>query len=243
MKKKNTKSTGRVFNDVSALKDLYYKNEYLPPTDYAFLIDRVSSGKQKDKSSPRVQQRGGNEYTKAQGLIVVEVFSLIETAYFHESRKLFNEIIAKVKKSFKSAKKIMHLVFSHASRASRNKLSTHDLRELVLKYGVVLHYFRDGLVLHKASSQETWDRWEKMHQSSEDDNIERRTNAIDGMLIGYEEGFAQQVAPFGYRAIMIEKDLPGYAFESPYISYVSNKVVTLHSKSRLIPAAMRFKIC
>lgn len=210
---------GKSINDVSALRDIYYKKEYTPSSNFAFFVDRVSTPKQKMKGSPKVQQRDGIEYLRKTKLDVVEVFSLVETAYDYDDRKDFNEIIHKVKKSFKTLKKIMHLVFSHASRSSRNKLSTHDLRELVLKYGVVLHYFRDNLVLHKDSDADTWARWEKMHQQSEEENNERRRNTLDGMLIGYEEGFAQQVAPYGYRNTIVKKDTPGYAFEAPEITY------------------------
>ncbi|MDD4974395.1 MAG: recombinase family protein [Bacteriovorax sp.] len=207
-------------NDVSELRDRYFTNEYIPSSNLTFLIDRVSTKEQKDKSSPKIQKRGGNEYTKKNKLDVMETFSMAETAYYAECRKIFNEIIKKIKKSHKTKMKIMHLVLSHASRASRNKLSTNLLRSLVLEYGVVLHYFRDNLVLHKASTQDVWDRWEKLHASSEEDNNERRRNSLEGMLEQYQDGYAQYNAPFGYKSVLIKSNLKGYALDYPFCSYV-----------------------
>ncbi len=207
-------------NDVSVLRDLYFKNEYIPSSNIAILLDRVSTKKQKGKSSPKIQKRGGNEYTRKHKLHVCETISIAETAYIAEDRKFFNKMIKRIIKSHKTKEMIMHLVLSHASRASRNKLSTNLLRSLVLEYGVVLHYFRDDLVLHRASSQDVWDRWEKLHASSEEDNNERRRNTIDGMLEQYQDGYAQQNAPFGYKSALTKSNQKGYAFNPPFSSYV-----------------------
>lgn len=207
-------------NDVSVLRDLYFNNEYIPTSNIAILFDRVSTKRQKGKSSPKIQQRGGNEYTRKYKLHVCETVSMAETAFTAKDRKFFNKMIKKIITSHKTKEKIMHLVLSHASRASRNKLSTNLLRSLVLEHGVVLHYFRDNLVLHKASTQDVWDRWEKLHASSEEDNNERRRNTIDGMLEQYQDGYAQQRAPFGYRSVLTKSNEKGYALNPPFSTYV-----------------------
>ena len=133
-------------NDVSILENRYFKKEYWPETNLAISGQRVSTKEQKLKSSLQIQSAAGKEYVRQMKLYIEENFSFAETAYLHEERKIFNEIIKKIKRSHKTKRKIMHLVFSHASRASRNKRSTAVLRDLVLNYGVVIHYYRDNVI-------------------------------------------------------------------------------------------------
>ncbi len=207
-------------NDVSVLEDRYFKKEYWPDSNLAITAERVSTKVQELRSSLQVQGERAKEYVKKMKLQVEEDYSYSETAYLHEERKIFNEIIKKIKKSQKSPRKIMHLVFSHASRASRNKLSTATLRELVLVYGIVLHYYRENLILHKYSDQAVWDRWEKLHASSEEDNNERRRNALSGMLLKYQKGIPQQKSPLGYSTIKVGKFDHAYVFNPPFSSYM-----------------------
>ena len=207
-------------NDVSILENRYFKKEYWPETNLAISGERVSTKEQKLKSSLQIQSTAGKEYVRQMKLYIEENFSFAETAYLHEERKIFNEIIKKIKKSHKTKRKIMHLVFSHASRASRNKRSTAVLRDLVLNYGIVIHYYRDNVILHQMSEQSVWDHWEKLHASSEEDNNERRRNALSGMLLKYQKGIPQQKPPIGYTTIKISKYDHAYVFNLPFSSYM-----------------------
>ena len=209
-----------IFNDVSKLRDSYFRTGFIAETNIAVFMERVSSKKQEKGNSLKIQDKGGSEYARKANLFIEEIICLAESAHTHEDRKIFLDVIDKIIKSQKTKRKIKHLVLSHASRASRNKKSTNMLRELVLKYGVTIHYFRDNLVLHPESEQEVWDRWEKLHSSSEEDNAERRRNSLDGMLANWEKGIPQQLAPYGYINIIISKDKKGYAFELPYSAYM-----------------------
>lgn len=207
-------------NDVSDLREMYFNKTFKAESNLAIEISRVSSKKQKEKTSLYTQEEGGVGYAKEAGLIIEETISLVETAYEHEDRKEFLQIIEKVLRSHKTNKKIAHLIFSHASRASRNKKSTQVLRELVLTYHFTLHYYREELILNEASSQSVWDRWERLHSNSEEENNERRKNSLGGMLYKYELGIPQQHAPFGYINIMLACGTKGYSFEPPYSSYI-----------------------
>lgn len=209
-----------ILNDISRLQEKYFCRDYVPENNNAFVVTRVSTHGQQLKSSPEIQDEGALRYAAEKSLNIREMFSIAETAFYPEQRKLFNEIISKIKKSHKTNDKMMHLIFSHASRASRNKKSTNELRSLVLDYGIVLHYQRDKLILHKGSDQATWDRWEKHHIVSEAANEERRMNSLYGMLKKYAKGIPLQHPPFGYKSVRITKEDSGYAFRPPYSSYM-----------------------
>jgi len=86
-------------NDVSELEARYFKRDYCPSSNLAICTERVSTEKQKMKSSLYIQKKGGNEYTKSKNLHVVETHSIAETAFRHEERKVFIEIINIIKKS------------------------------------------------------------------------------------------------------------------------------------------------
>lgn len=209
-----------IINDVSELHASYFHQNYTPPTNYSCLAARMSDDNKVGSTSLLVQQESGIRYAKEEDLEICMLESYVESAKDHEERKIFKEIIQKILKSRKSNKPIYHLILSYNSRGSRNKTSTNVLRDLMLTHGIRLHYSEDEFYIDRGSPQEVWDRWEKQSASSEEENQARRKITIGGRNKKIALGFPQQNPPFGYRAILVDKETKGYAFDPPFSSYM-----------------------
>lgn len=113
----------------------------------AYLIARVSSKDQEAGYSLSSQGRLMNEYAQRNGLNIVKVFEVAETASKADERKIFGEIF---QESIKS--KIFNLIFEKVDR------STRSFKWLVKFYDWFeaddrrrLHLVHDHIILHKGA--------------------------------------------------------------------------------------------
>ena len=122
------------------------KENWLGNSNLATAILRVSSARQKDNTSHHVQRQEIESYCKAKGLKLVNVAEIVESAKDAESRKKYRDALEKALSGG-----IRHLVFYMFDRETRNLTDNEINENLVRKGKIVLHYSREGKILHKDS--------------------------------------------------------------------------------------------
>jgi site-specific DNA recombinase len=168
----------------------------------AIVFGRVSIIRNKEKGTSDISQRENmDEYCGSHGLIVVHSMDVAETAFNHEARKHFKEI----DKLLRADPTLQHVVFSHVSRASRNKESALMIEEWAIKLGVVIHFAREGLMLHNNATDMTWLEWTFKVNQHERESHNTRQNVWEGMLKNVEQGVYPARGPFGYKNIRVGK--------------------------------------
>jgi DNA invertase Pin-like site-specific DNA recombinase len=121
--------------------------EWLGDSSDAIAILRVSSHRQRDGVSHEAQEKEIRDYCTFNGLNLVRVVKLIESAFDSDERKKFD---AAMTGAFKAH--IRHVLFYMYDRESRN-LTHAERNEKLVKAGIfVIHYVRDRKVLHQGSS-------------------------------------------------------------------------------------------
>ncbi len=116
--RKNTK-----LNDLSqsSFRRKFLNKEFLPETNFAVAMGRVSTKEQKEEgSSDEAQMERIQDYALEEDLKIVREWDVAETASKHESRKHFKEMLQLVRTSQSTRTPIKHILFSHQSRSNRN---------------------------------------------------------------------------------------------------------------------------
>src|SRR5665213_1093566 len=98
-------------NDLSnsPLREKFKEKAFVPETNYAVAVFRVSTKKQKGLAhfSDKEQENEVNGYLKTEGLILVgKPWDIAETASKHEERSEFLKIIDEIRKSQNTDKPI-----------------------------------------------------------------------------------------------------------------------------------------
>lgn len=123
------------------------KNEIVYRNKNAVAILRVSSGRQKDGISHDVQEQKCREYCEENGLNLIKVFVLIESAKRSEDRKKYHEAMSFIKKQ-----KHGNLLFYMQDRESRNLKDLSENEEYVMDGLFNIHYVSDRKIIHQDSA-------------------------------------------------------------------------------------------
>jgi DNA invertase Pin-like site-specific DNA recombinase len=116
------------------------------PNKRALAIVRRSSSGQKDNTSAETQEREIREYTKQNGLDLIKLEPIIETAYQPEARKKYQALM-----KFALSQGIKHILFYIGSREARN-LTDNEVNERLIKEDkIVVHHVSEGKVFSKDS--------------------------------------------------------------------------------------------
>ena len=121
--------------------------EWMGGNAKAISILRVSSFRQKDNTSHGVQRLGIKEYCDSQNLRIEREVEIVESAKDSDQRKDYHAAI-----EWALQNGIRHLVFYMFDREARNLTDNEDNEKLVKRDRIVLHYVREGKVLHKNSA-------------------------------------------------------------------------------------------
>ncbi len=192
------------FNDLSdsSLRKRHLDQNFIPETNLAVGMGRVSVKKNKDRGQSDVAQIETIEnYADTEDLELVKTWDVAESASKHDRRKHFNEMIGYVK----NHPQIKHIIFSHQSRSNRNRESAREIEVLIKHYGVTLHCARDRLQLNAQSPLEDWLRWDLFNNLNEKFIKDHTRNVMDGVIKRIEVGLFPGKAPFGYRNKRLER--------------------------------------
>ncbi len=107
---------------------------------------RVSGLGQEHNQSTALQEEGHRRYCEENGLELVEIVPLVETARRTDLRKEYHEARNRALRLG-----IGNLLFSKYDREARNLTDNEDNENLVRQGKIVLHYISDNKILHKNS--------------------------------------------------------------------------------------------
>lgn len=165
----------------------------------AVILARVSSEEQRQNNSIPSQVYRLNEYTVRKNLEVIRTFELVESST-KGKRKQFNEVINFIKKQ----KEPIALVADTIDRVQRSFRESTVLDDLRREGKVVLHFYRENLIIDEKSNSADILRWDmgtmfaKSYVTQLSDNVKR------GLEEKVRRGEWTSKAPFGYKNITRE---------------------------------------
>ena len=178
--------------------------EYEKGNRQAVAIVRVSSLRQRDNSSHDTQEKEIREYCEEEGLDLVRVAPLVESAKDSKGRKKYQAIL---RDAF--AKKIRHIVYYMFDRESRNLTDIENIENLIRADHVVVHYVRDRKVFHKGSADSDFFMRDMQAMSNKQFVRNLRAKSTDSQMKKALEGhYPGNKAPLGYAIVKI-KDSAG----------------------------------
>lgn len=157
-------------------------------------IVRVSSSRQEGNVSHETQEAEIRSYCTTHGLELVEVIRLVESAAVGKVRKKYD---AAMKQALSQG--CRHVLFYVYDRETRNQTDAEKNEQLVREDRVVLHYVREGKVLHKDSADT--DFFMRDIQAATNKQFIRalQTKVIDSMEQKAQGGwFPSNHVPLGY---------------------------------------------
>lgn len=153
-------------------------------TSAAIAFLRVSSRKQKDNTSHETQETLIRRYCAEHQLDLVHVEKIVESAASTEKRKAYH---AAQKSALKSG--IRHFVFYVSDRETRN-LTDNERNELLVRQDrIVIHYARDGQILHSQSSDSEFMMRDFLAVQNKQYIRNLRAKIADGMRTKAERGW------------------------------------------------------
>ncbi len=164
----------------------------------AVIYARVSSREQEETGySLPAQEKLLKDYAERQGLDVVKVFSVAESASGAKQRKVFAEMI-----SYLSKNKVPHLLCEKVDRLSRN------FKEAIVANDWVeqdasrrIHFVKQNLVIHEKAKSDEKFRWDievvlaKKHIANLSEEVKK------GQEQKIREGWLPTKPPLGYKTI------------------------------------------
>ena len=160
----------------------------------ALLYVRVSSKEQeKEGYSLDAQEKLGREYAKRNGLEIVRIWKVSESAWRQE-RSAFNQLIDYSKKH----PEIEHIIFDITDRMTRNDFDKLKVYTLIKEYGKTIHFSRTNKTINKdsGSDDEFMFDIEVAVAKKMSNDISRKASM--GMLEKAEQGEYPSTAPIGY---------------------------------------------
>lgn len=205
-------------NDLSNsnLKKRFLEESFVPETNYAVAMGRVSIKKNKDKGNSDVAQiQHITEYAEDNDLKIEKVWDVAETASKHNERRNFLDMIEYVYRN----PKIKHVIFSHQSRSNRNRESARELEKL-LSSGVIIHFARDRRTLSSKSDLEELLLWDVNNILNEKFIKDHIKNVMDGTFQRIEMGLYPGQAPFGYKNYRRDDQLSIFVLDGENAEYM-----------------------
>lgn len=109
-------------------------------------IVRRSSDGQKENTSAETQERDLRRYAEANGLELIMIEPIIETAYKTDKRKKYQALMQQAQ-----SQGIKHILFYIGSREARNLTDNEVNEKLIKEDKIVIHHVSDGKVYWKGS--------------------------------------------------------------------------------------------
>ncbi len=173
------------------------KYKYVEPEvcKQAIIFARVSSNKQELGASIEAQVEAITNYCQNKNFVILAPKQFIITeSSTRGDRKLFNEMLDFVRKQKHKTAIVVHCI----DRLQRGFDECTAIRELLRDDKIEVHFYKEGLILHKESSTGDIARWDfgilsaKMYIGSMQENVKRsqRFNRAAGKWQG--------LAPIGY---------------------------------------------
>ncbi len=116
------------------------------PNKRAIGIVRRSSYGQKDNTSAETQEQEIQRYVQVNGLDLIKVEPIIESAYKTEERKKYQALM-----HFALAQGIKHILFYIGSREARNLTDNEKNESLIKEDKIIIHYVSENKVFDKNS--------------------------------------------------------------------------------------------
>lgn len=166
--------------------------------DGAVILARVSSKSQEDEGySLDSQLKLLQGYCQKNGLPVVKVFKIAETASKEQSRRVFHELLDYIRKN-----KIRHLAVEKTDRLTRNFRDAVAIDEWLAKDpSRRLHAVKENLLLHKEARSDVKFMW-NIHLAvakKYTDNL--REEAMKGWAEKLAQGWLPSPPPPGYMTV------------------------------------------
>ncbi|MDP8218070.1 MAG: recombinase family protein [Candidatus Theseobacter exili] len=163
----------------------------------AIILARVSSKEQEEGMSIPAQIRRIEEYSERKGLEISHRFQITESST-RGTRKEFEKIIQLIRKT----KHTIALVADNIDRVQRSFKESVILDDLRREGKVVIHFYRESLILDKDSNSSDLMRWDmgvmfaRGYVLQLSDNVKRAKDEAlkNGIWVG--------LAPFGYLHIL-----------------------------------------
>lgn len=162
------------------------------PSAVAFL--RVSSARQRDNTSHDTQEQEIAQYCAENGLELVRVVRMVESAQHSKKRTQYREGLQWVLKN-----KVHHVIFYIFDRETRN-LTDNEINENLIREGKIsIHYARERRVFSKDSSDSDFFLRDVQAVSNKQYIRQHRTKVLDAMLTKAKDGwFPCSRPPMGY---------------------------------------------
>ena len=169
------------------------------PQNNAVILARVSSKSQEDEGySLDSQLKLLQGYCEKNGLLVVKVFKITETASKVQSRKVFHELL-----SFISKRGVYHLAVEKTDRLTRNLRDAVAIDDwLNANKDRRLHAVKESLLLHKEAKSDVKFMW-NIHLAvakKYTDNL--REEAMKGWAEKLAQGWLPAPPPPGYKTVI-----------------------------------------
>jgi DNA invertase Pin-like site-specific DNA recombinase len=120
--------------------------EWMSDNKKGLMIVRRSSKGQEDNFSADVQEKGIHEYCSQNGIEVVKIVNIIESAKDSSARKKYHAAV-----DWALQNKVRHILYYMTDREVRNFTDLESMEKLILKDLIVVHYVRDRRQLHRGS--------------------------------------------------------------------------------------------
>ena len=157
-------------------------------------ILRVSTKKQEEGISHKVQAERISDWVKDNDLELVQTYKIAESAKDSESRRKYH---AAIEWALKNG--IRHILFYMGDREARNLTDNEYNEKLVLQDRIVLHYVQERKILYKDSPESDFTARDYQAVGSKDFSRRLRVKVVDAMRRKAEEGwFPNNHAPLGY---------------------------------------------
>lgn len=223
-------------SDSPLRKRFHNDGEYKPTSNDAVTFGRVSIIKNKNSgNSDLAQKENMGDYVQSKHLRVVKEWDIAETAFVHEDRRQF----VALDRYLRANPSVKHVVFSHVSRACRNKKSANMIEDWVLELGIVVHFARENMCLHMKSDQSVWIIWHVKVTQHESESENTRKNVWDGMIKSLEKGVYPARGPYGYRNIRTEAKEAAFEFNGDKATYMRRAFERFSTGSFSVPALKR----
>jgi DNA invertase Pin-like site-specific DNA recombinase len=192
-------------------------NAWMGDCNRGVAILRVSSDRQKDSISHAAQRRSIENYCELNGIVLVRVHEITESAKDSELRKKYAAAIAGA-----LAEKHRHILFYMYDREARN-LTDNEQNEKYAKADLIaLHYVAEGKVLYKDTPHGEWFTRDVLASANKEYSRALSYKINDAMQKKAEDGwFPSNHVPLGYKT-QKRKDAQGNEFRRGVIIGVTD---------------------
>lgn len=169
-------------------------SEWKGKNNRAVAILRVSTKRQEQGVSHRLQKQQVDGWVERHKLDMVKVFQISESAKDSDNRRKYHEAI-----EWSLKNKVRHVLFYMGDREARNLTDNEYNEKLVLQDRIVLHYVRESKILHKDSPESDFTARDYQAVGNKDFSRRLRVKVSDAQRKKAEDGwYPYNHVPLGY---------------------------------------------